>query len=82
MIIFQHCLVITGCCHRVLDFLIIHIIEPGMPGVMTESSYHGRKCIYILEDFSNLGLTQNQISHVNNVESVSEVVVRYPLHVS
>jgi hypothetical protein len=82
MIIFQDCLVITGCCHWMLDFLIIHIIEPGVSSVMSECADHGREHIHVLNNISYLGLTQNQISHVHDVESMSEVVVRYPLHMS
>ena len=80
MIVFEDCLIITSLCHRMLYLLEIHVIEAWMPDVMTESPHHGREHINIFNNRTKLGLAQNNIGHLHNVEGMREVVVGHTLH--
>jgi hypothetical protein len=63
-----------------LYLLEIHVIEAWMSSVMTESPHHGREDINIFNNRTKLGLAQNNIGHMYNVEGMREVVVGNTLH--
>jgi len=51
-----------------------------MASIMTERAYHGRKNIDIFNNRAKLSLAQNNVSHMHNVECMSEIVIWNTLH--
>ena len=80
MIVFEDCLIVASLSHRMLYLLEIDIIETRMSSIMTEGANHGRKNINIFNNRTKLSLAQNNVSHMHNVERMSEIVIWNTLH--
>ncbi len=80
MIIFENSLVIHCLRYGMLSFLEIHIVDSWMTDVVTKGCNHCREYIHILKMIADGGLRNYQVSHVNDIKGMCEVVIRYSFH--